>query len=87
MPISTAAHGDLDSEAEHARPVLHGVGVALDKNCVGGYCKPVHIAIYVNGKLNTSNPRYILLFNQREIAIVIGTPPPKIPAAYSNIPL
>ena len=54
--------------------------VPLDASCVANYCSPATpIAIYVDGELTTGDPRAIELTNQREIAIVIGTPPPEIP--------
>lgn len=56
-------------------------GVNLDANCVQRYCRPqTNIAIYVNGKRFTADPRTIDLSNQKEIAIVIGTPPARIPS-------
>ena len=59
-----------------------------DRRCVGGYCKPDSILIYVNGKLYTDNPRDILLANHTEIAIVIGTAPKRIPNSFpTNVPL
>ena len=55
-------------------------GVPLDASCVATYCSPATpIAIYVDGELTTGDPRAIELTNQREIAIVVGTPPPEIP--------
>ena len=62
-------------------------GVVLDASCVATFCGPTtRIAIYVDGELTTGDPRAIQLTNQREIAIVIGTPPPRIPktADFSN---
>jgi hypothetical protein len=57
-------------------------GVKLDAKCVQKYCKPAtKIAIYVDGKPFTGDPRTIDLSNQKEIAIVIGTPPAKIPSS------
>jgi hypothetical protein len=53
--------------------------VRLGRACVGGYCRPDNIQFYVNGKLYTGDPRAIQLGNHKEIAIVIGTPPEKIP--------
>jgi hypothetical protein len=53
--------------------------VRLGRACVGGYCRPDNIQFYVNGKLYTGDPRAILLGNHTEIAVVIGTPPKKIP--------
>jgi hypothetical protein len=57
-------------------------GVKLDTSCVGGYCRPQwKIAIYVNGKaIGSADPRAIDLSNHKEIAIVIGRPPSKIPS-------
>jgi hypothetical protein len=57
-------------------------GVALGRKCVGGYCRPDSIAIYVNGARYGSDPRAILLTNLKEIAIVIGTPPKTIPSRF-----
>ncbi len=55
-------------------------GVPLDAKCVATYCSPATpMAIYVDGELTTGDPRAIELTNQREIAIVIGTPPAEIP--------
>lgn len=56
-------------------------GVTLTKDCVGGYCEPEWpIAVYVNGKPFTGDPNTIALTNKKQIAIVIGKPPAKIPA-------
>ena len=54
-------------------------GVQLDRNCVGGYCRPSDIEFYVDGKRYDGDPREISLSDRREIAIVIGTPPEEIP--------
>ena len=62
-------------------------GVRLDRNCVGTYCSPgVRVAIYVDGKRFKGDPRTIELTDRREIAIVVGTPPAKIPSSadFSN---
>ena len=55
-------------------------GVALTPTCVGRYCRLTSTHIYVNGKPFTGDPRRILLTDHKEIAIVIGTPPKKIPS-------
>ena len=56
-------------------------GVPLSATCVGEYCAPqTVIAIYLNGTPFTGDPTAIQLSNLLEIAIVIGTPPPVIPA-------
>jgi hypothetical protein len=54
-------------------------GVRLSKSCVGEYCSPEPIAFYIDGERYTEDPRAIELTDREEIAIVIGTPPPKIP--------
>jgi hypothetical protein len=56
-------------------------GVALTPACVGGYCHLTSTHVYVDGKPFAGDPRDILLTDHKEIAIVIGTPPKKIPAA------
>jgi hypothetical protein len=57
--------------------------VRLTGDCVGGYCKPdVPIKIYVDGKVEASDPTQIELSDMREIAIVIGTPPATIPMEF-----
>jgi hypothetical protein len=55
-------------------------GVRLDRSCVGGYCRPrAPIAFFVNGERYMKDPRAIGLADHREIAIVIGSPPARIP--------
>ena len=55
-------------------------GVRLTRTCVGGYCKPTTIRLYVNGKRFAGDPRTIRLTDHKEVAVVIGTPPKKIPS-------
>jgi hypothetical protein len=61
-------------------------GVRLGRACVGGYCRPSNIEFFVDGNRFRGDPRAILLADRREIAIVIGTPPRKIPktADFAN---
>jgi hypothetical protein len=54
-------------------------GVRLDESCVGEYCSPTPVAVYVAGERVTDDPRDIELTDHKEIAIVIGTPPAEIP--------
>jgi hypothetical protein len=54
-------------------------GVRLSKSCVGEHCSPKPIAFYVDGKPYTADPRAIELTDRKEIAIVVGNPPPQIP--------
>jgi hypothetical protein len=57
--------------------------VALDANCVGGYCKPkTAITVYIDGAASPGDPTKIELADGREIAIVIGTPPAIIPSTF-----
>jgi hypothetical protein len=58
-------------------------GVALDENCVGGYCEPeAPISVFVDGERYEGDPADIALEDHREIAIVIGTSPSAIPSTY-----
>jgi hypothetical protein len=54
--------------------------VRLTRTCVATYCKGV--LFYVNGRRYRGDPRKILLADLTEIAVVIGPPPKKIPAAF-----
>jgi hypothetical protein len=56
-------------------------GLALDDDCVGDLCEPAtDIAVYVGGDEHEGDPADIELDDQTVIAIVIGTPPERIPA-------
>lgn len=58
-------------------------GVALDQSCVGGYCEPeASVLVYVDGRAYEDDPAAIELTDGKEIAIVVGTPPDKIPVSY-----
>jgi hypothetical protein len=58
-------------------------GVRLDEDCVGGYCEPDSaVSVYVDGLEFSRDPRLIALEDRREIAVVIGAPPPVIPSSY-----
>jgi hypothetical protein len=89
-PLHTHADtGVLHTETSKPTPNRLGEffvewGVRLDRRCVGGYCRPDAIAIYVEGKRYTGDPRTIELADRREIAIVIGTPPRRIPSKWTG---
>jgi hypothetical protein len=55
-------------------------GVPLSDSCIGEYCRPTPIAIHINGELYTGDPGSIELTDRKQIAIVIGSPPPQIPS-------
>jgi hypothetical protein len=80
--------GIIHTEAQKRRTNLLGEfftewNVRLTADCVASYCKPkARIAVYVNGKRDTHNPRLVKLANRREIAIVIGKPPRHIPSEF-----
>ena len=83
--------GILHTESASATPNRLGQfftewGVRLSRACVGGYCRPASIQIFVNGKRYNSDPRRILLTDHKEIAVVIGSAPKTIPgrADFSN---
>jgi hypothetical protein len=92
-PLHThGTDGILHTESSSPEPNTLGEfftewGVDLDASCVATFCSPATaIAIYVDGTLTPGDPRAIELTDQREIAIVIGTPPAVIPktADFSN---
>ncbi len=59
--------------------------VKFDANCFATYCKPAtSVAVYVNGKLFSGDPRTIPLANLTEIAVVVGTPPGQIPNSFDQ---
>jgi hypothetical protein len=77
--------GILHTESASAVPNRLGQfftewAVRLSRECVGGYCRPVSIQVFVNGKRYRDDPRAILLTDHKEIAVVIGTPPKRIPS-------
>jgi len=88
-PLHThGAYGVLHTETSKPQPNRLGQffvewGVRLNRRCVGGYCKGIRI--YVDGKPFEGDPRQILLADRREIAIVIGTPPNKIPSKFPPV--
>jgi len=79
------ADGILHTESQDPEPNTLGQffiewGVVLSDTCVGEFCSPKPIAFYVDGEPYTGEPRAIELTDHKEIAIVIGKPPPVIPS-------
>lgn len=61
------------------------MGVRLDESCVDEFCTPdVPLVVYVQGQPLEGNPADIVLLDNQEIAIVIGTPPAEIPDSFSG---
>ena len=82
------ASGILHVENDKEREINLGQlftewGVRFTPDCVGSYCAPdkPH-KVYVGGKEVTGDAAQVLLKNAEEIAIVIGTPPAKIPDKF-----
>jgi hypothetical protein len=78
------ATGIIHTESKSPEPNTLGQfftewGVRLGESCLGERCSPDGIAFYVTGKRYRQDPRVIELTNRKEIAIVIGTPPPEVP--------
>jgi hypothetical protein len=77
--------GIIHTESSDPKPNTLGQffiewGVALSETCVADSCSPAKkIAFYVNGEPFAGDPRAIELTDQKEIAIVIGTPAAEIP--------
>ena len=83
--------GILHTESASAVPNTLGEffiqwDVPLSESCVGDPCAPGPVAIYVDGEAYTGDPNAIELTDQKEIAIILGTPPATIPstADFSN---
>ena len=63
-------------------------GVAFTQKCVAGYCADDTNAlkVYVNGEMYTDDPRYLVLKDHQEIAVIYGTEaemPATIPSSYT----
>ena len=55
-------------------------GVRLGGGCVGGYCAPEKpVRLYVNGQERPGDPATVALEDGQVLALVIGTPPERIP--------
>ena len=88
-PLHTHAEdGVLHVENDKERQITLGQfftewGVRFNDQCVGGSCAPdkAH-KVYVDGREFTGDASGIVLQNQEEIALVIGTPPAKIPNKF-----
>jgi len=58
-------------------------GVRLDDSCVGEFCKPgTRVEVYLDDQRYNGNPADIELETHLEIAIIIGTPPDRIPDSF-----
>lgn len=83
-----SADGVLHTESAITSPNTLGQlfvewDVALDAECVGGYCAPEStIEVYVDGERFEGDPADIELVDGREIAIVVGSPPDEVPSDF-----
>jgi hypothetical protein len=58
-------------------------GVRLTDDCVGGYCRPATtINAYVDGNADSEPLPTIMLKKGEEIALVIGSPPARVPSNW-----
>ncbi len=58
--------------------------VRLDTSCVATYCRPATpVAVYVDGTKLDGDPTQIPLSNHKEIAVVVGTAPARVPSSYN----
>jgi hypothetical protein len=78
-------HVESPNDTTYILAQFFGVwGVRFTPDCIGGYCKQlIPWRVYVNGKLFTGDPRTIPLRKHDEYAIVIGTPPAKVPSSFA----
>ena len=61
------------------------MAIRLDSACVDKYCVPDSpVVVYVDGQPHSGNPADLVLRDLQEIAIVIGTPPAKIPDSFTE---
>jgi hypothetical protein len=60
-------------------------GVRITDGCIGDVCAPGPIALYVNGQQQTGDPRSFVIAPDIEIALILGTPPTKIPKGYACV--
>jgi hypothetical protein len=50
---------------------------------VGSYCAPeTTIGVFIDGEPYEGNPADIELVDEREIAIVVGSPPAEVPSEF-----
>jgi hypothetical protein len=77
-------HLEADKRQTYTLGQFFGVwGVRFTSNCIGGYCKQLTPwRVYLNGRLYTGDPSRIPLRKHDEYAIVIGTPPKKVPSKF-----
>lgn len=80
--------GVIHIEAQKSRDFTVGQffaewAVYLDAHSIGGYSG---MTWYLNGKQQTSNPETLVFKPHQELALVVGTPPAKIPSSYKFAP-
>ena len=58
-------------------------GLRVAGNCIANVCSPDPIAVFVNGAKQGGVATEVEIKPDTEIALVLGTPPPKIPKGYT----
>jgi hypothetical protein len=88
-PLHThSADGVLHTESAVTSPNTLGQffaewEVLLNADCVGSYCAPeTTIGVFIDGEPYEGNPADIELVDEREIAIVVGSPPAEVPSEF-----
>jgi hypothetical protein len=88
-PLHThATSGLIHIEAPTQQRITLGMlftewGVRLTPKCVGGYCRPkTPIRTYIDGTVQQGPMSSIVLKRGEEIALVIGSPPARIPSSW-----
>ena len=84
--VDGVIHMEAKSQAQFTLgQFFQEMAVRLDASCVDKFCAPeTTVVVYVNGQAQSGNPADIVLGDLQEIAIVIGTPPEKIPDSFSG---
>lgn len=76
----------LEDEAVTLGQFLTEWGVRVDGDCIGDICGANASAVYVDGVKQSTPVSALVLKSRQQIALVLGTPPQRIPSTYANMP-
>ena len=84
-------HIESDSKADFTLGQFFDVwGLRFSKDCIGSYCSgdDREVAVFINGKETSGDPRAVVLEPHQEIAVVYGSAKdlPPIPQSYAFPP-